>query len=254
MAAEIESKQEQLVRSRKLAAIGTFSSGIAHELNNPLNNISLTADSLQEEYNTISEAEGREMIADIITQTDRASSVVRNLLDFCRETPPLQSLINIRDVVMGTNKLIKNQLRLGAIWFEEYIPETLPKVQGDFKELQQVFLNLFLNSIHAMEGGGLIHVEGMSGPPGYIKVEFSDTGIGISAEKIESVFDPFYTTKLVGQGTGLGLSIVYGIIKKHGGYIEVRSKVNVGTTFAIFLPIANYNSGSSNENGTGSSS
>ena len=239
MVAEIENRQEQLVRSRRLAAIGTFSSGIAHELNNPLNNISLTADALQEEYDTLDQDEAKEMIADIILQTDRASSVVKNLLDFCRRTPPVQERLNIKEVVEGTAKLIRNQLRLESIWLEDYIPATLPVIRGDKKEMQQVFLNLFLNSIHAISsGGGLIHIDGKMGPPGYIRVDFNDTGRGIAEEKLEHIFDPFYTDKPVGQGTGLGLSIVYGIIKKHGGYIEVRSKVNVGTTFSIFLPIA----------------
>lgn len=238
MVAEIENRQNQLIRSRRLAAIGTFSSGIAHELNNPLNNISLTADALQEEYDTLPAEEAKELISDIIVQTDRASSVVKNLLDFCRRTPPVQEKLKIKEVVEGTAKLIRNQLRLESIWLEDYIPDTLPAVRGDLKEMQQVFLNLFLNSIHALAGGGLIHIDGAIGPPGYIRVDFNDTGRGISDEKLEHIFDPFYTDKPVGQGTGLGLSIVYGIIKKHGGYIEVRSKVNVGTTFSIFLPIA----------------
>jgi signal transduction histidine kinase len=253
MAAEIESKQEQLVRSRRLAAIGTFSSGIAHELNNPLNNISLTADTLQEEYGTVSEAEAREMISDIIVQTDRASGVVKNLLDFCRDTPPAQAKLNIRDVVEGTAKLIRNQLRLESIWLEDYMPVNLPLIQGDLQKLQQVFLNFFLNSIHAMSGGGLIHIEGKVDPAGYVRVDFNDTGTGIPAEKLEHIFDPFYTTKPVGQGTGLGLSIVYAIIKKHGGYIEVRSKVNVGTTFSVFFPIVSNNLENGNDHDTCSS-
>jgi len=254
MVTEIENRQEQLIRSRRLAAIGTFSSGIAHELNNPLNNISLTADALQEEYDTLPPEEAKELISDIIVQTDRASSVVKNLLDFCRRTPPVQEKLNIKNVVQGTAKLIRNQLRLESIWLEDYIPETLPAVRGDLKELQQVFLNLFVNSIHALAGGGLIHVDGKIGPPGYIRVDFNDTGRGISEDKMEHIFDPFYTDKPVGQGTGLGLSIVYGIVKKHGGYIEVRSKVNVGTTFSIFLPIAADKQQIDNSHDTGSSS
>ena len=253
MVTEIENRQEQLVRSRRLAAIGTFSSGIAHELNNPLNNISLTADALQEEYDMLPAEEAKELISDIIVQTDRASSVVKNLLDFCRKTPPVQEKLNIKNVVQGTAKLIRNQLRLESIWLEDYIPETLPAVSGDLKEMQQVFLNLFVNSIHALAGGGLIHVDGKMGPPGYIRIDFNDTGHGIPDEKLEHIFDPFYTDKPVGQGTGLGLSIVYGIIKKHGGYIEVRSKVNVGTTFSVFLPIAEDKQQSDNSHDTGSS-
>ncbi len=236
MAEEIETKQEQLLQAKKLAAIGTFSSGIAHELNNPLNNISLTADTLRDEYDTMEQQEALEMIDDIIVQTDRASRVVRNLLSFSRETPPAEGLLNIKEVIEASADLIRNQLRLESIWLEDYVPDNLPLVHGDPQKLQQVFLNLFLNSIQAMSGGGLIHIEGKAGPEGYVQIDFNDTGCGIPPKKLEYIFDPFFTTKPVGKGTGLGLSIVYGIIKKYGGYVEVRSKVNVGTTFSIFLP------------------
>jgi signal transduction histidine kinase len=238
MGTEIEIKQEQLVQSRKMAAIGTFSSGIAHELNNPLNNISLSADALLEEYDELTVEEAKGIITDIILQTERASEVVKDLLDFCRDKTPTSTRLNIKNVVKATTKLIANQLRLNSIWLEDYIPDNLPLVVGDHQKLQQVFLNLFVNAIHVMPEGGLIHLDAKLEPAGYLRIDVNDTGIGISPEKIEDIFDPFYTTKPVGQGTGLGLSIVYGIVKKHGGYIEVNSKINVGTTFSIFLPIA----------------
>ncbi len=238
MGTEIEIKQEQLVQSRKLAAIGTFSSGIAHELNNPLNNISLSADALLEDYNELSEEEAKEIIGDIILQTERASEVVKDLLDFCREKTPTSARLNIKDVIGAAAKLIANQLRLNSIWIEDYIPDALPLIVGDSQKLQQVFLNLFVNAIHVMPKGGLIHLDAREEPEGYVRIDVGDTGTGIQPEKIEDIFDPFYTTKAVGHGTGLGLSIVYGIVKKHGGYIEVKSKIDVGSTFSIFLPIA----------------
>ena len=238
MAAQLNIKQDQLIQSRKLAAIGTFSSGIAHELNNPLNNISLSADTLIEEYNDLDEAESKEILGDIMIQTDRASRIVRNLLDFSRDKEPSSGLLNIKEVTNATVKLIANQLRINAIWLEDYIHDDLPEINGDLQKLQQVFLNLFLNAIQVMPTGGLIYLEAMCEPEGYIKVNIGDTGTGISPEAQEHIFDPFYTTKEVGKGTGLGLSIVYGIVKKHGGYIEVKSKMNVGTTFSVYLPIA----------------
>jgi two-component system NtrC family sensor kinase len=239
MVAEIEARKEQLVQSRKLAAIGTFSSGIAHELNNPLNNISLSADTLMEEYSNLSETEAKEVIADIISQTERASVVVRNLLDFSRDKAPSSMPLRIKDVVEASHKLIANQLMINAIWFENYIREDLPLIMGDMQKLQQVFINLFVNSIQAMpQGAGLIYVDAQPAPDGLLKIIVSDTGPGIPQEIISHIFDPFYTTKEVGAGTGLGLSIVYGIIKKHGGYVEVKSEVNVGTTFSIYLPMA----------------
>ncbi|MFH1216429.1 MAG: ATP-binding protein [Pseudomonadota bacterium] len=238
MASELENRQEQLIQSRKLASIGTFSSGIAHELNNPLNNISLSADTLLEEYSSLSEKEMKEIITDIISQTDRATEVVKNLLDFSRDQAPSTRPLHIKQVVAATKKLIANELRLKSIWLEDYIPDDLPLVMGDLHKLQQVFLNLFVNSVYAMPDGGLIYIDAKQEPDEYVRISVSDTGGGIEPEKVEHIFDPFYTTKEVGKGTGLGLSIVYGIIKKHGGYIEVKSKMNVGTMFSIYLPIA----------------
>ncbi|MCG2749112.1 MAG: hypothetical protein L6365_16460 [Desulfobulbaceae bacterium] len=158
MVAEIDARKEQLVQSRKLAAIGTFSSGIAHELNNPLNNISLSADTLMEEYGALSETETKEIIADIISQTERASGVVKNLLDFSRDKAPSSVPLRIKDVVEASHKLIANQLMINAIWFENYIHEDLPLVMGDMQKLQQVFINLFVNSIQAMPQGGGAHL------------------------------------------------------------------------------------------------
>jgi len=236
MAAELSTKQEQLVQSRKLAAIGTFSSGIAHELNNPLNNISLSADTLLEDYGELNEIETKEIISDIIAQTDRASKIVKNLLDFSRDKAPSMDKIRVKEITDATLKLIANLLRINSIWVEDYIPEDLPPISGDFQKLQQVFLNLFLNAIHVMPNGGLIYLEAFR-QNDYIQINVGDTGSGIDPQHLDHIFDPFYTTKEVGKGTGLGLSIVYGILKKHGGYIEVKSKQNVGTTFSAFLPI-----------------
>jgi len=241
MASELDKKQEQLIQSRKLAAIGTFSSGIAHELNNPLNNISLSADTLLEEFYSLEEEEAKEIITDIITQTERATGVVKHLLDFSRDKAPSVQPLDIKKVIAMTEKLIANELRLKHIWMEDYIPDNLPPVMGDMQKLQQVFLNLFVNATQAIQESGLISLEAKEEPPGYIRINVSDTGTGIEPENIEHIFDPFYTTKEVGKGTGLGLSIVYGIIQKHGGYIEVNSKMNIGTTFSIFLPVTKDN-------------
>ena len=238
MAGELNTKQNQLIQSRKLAAIGTFSSGIAHELNNPLNNISLSADTLLEEYSSLGAEEAKEILDDIMIQTDRASRIVKKLLDFSRDKTPETIRLNVKDVINSTIELIANQLKINSIWVEKYIPDDLPEINGDLQKLQQVFLNLFLNSIQVMPNGGLIYLEASEEPKGYIRINVGDTGSGIATEHQEHIFDPFYTTKEVGKGTGLGLSIVYGIIKKHGGYIEVKSKINIGTTFSIYLPAA----------------
>jgi signal transduction histidine kinase len=154
MVRELDEKQEQLVQSRKLASIGTFTSGIAHEINNPLNNISLTADGLLEGFEDLSGTEAREMIHDIITQTSRASSVVKNLLDFSRSDQAVMSRICVSDVISGTLGLVKNQLMVNNIRLTTDIPDTLPAIRGNLHNLEQVFINLFSNAMAAMPDGG----------------------------------------------------------------------------------------------------
>jgi len=236
MAGEIESRQEEVVQSRKIAAIGTFTSGIAHELNNPINNIYLTAETLLEEYTNLSDAEANELILDVLNQADRAGDIVKNLLDFSRSERPSFTDLSIVTVIDSTVKLVKNQIMVAGIGLERKIPGDMPAIRGNLRNLQHVFLNLLLNAIQAMPGGGSIEIEASQDSPGYLRVDVRDTGIGIKPEDLEHIFDPFFTTKGVGRGTGLGLSVTYSIIKTHGGYIEVKSEVNVGTTFSVFLP------------------
>ena len=241
MAKQLETKQEQLLQSRKLASIGTFTSGIAHELNNPLNNISLTAESLMEEFTEMTKEEASEMMLEILAQADRASQVVKNLLEFSRTERPLLLELNINEVLDRTIKLIKNQIMVTGISLKRVDSENLPHIKGRSQDLQQAFINILLNSIQAMKdlsGENTITIRTGPGPNGYIRIDFSDTGIGIKPEDMKYIFDPFYTTKPVGRGTGLGLSLVYGIIRTHGGYVEVKSEINKGTTFSIYLPIA----------------
>jgi signal transduction histidine kinase len=236
MADEIEERQNQLIESRKLVSIGTLTSGIAHELNNPLNNVSLTADTLLEEFGELSEAEAKEMLEDIINETSRASAVVRNLLDFSREGGRLMRRLSVADLINRTLKLAGNQLMVDRVRVNQDIPGDLPDILGDLHYLEQVFINLFINAAQAMEGGGAISVTARPDPEGFVRIDVADTGCGMSSEMLERIFDPFYTTKSVGKGTGLGLSIVYGIIKKHEGYVEVQSEMGKGTTFSVHLP------------------
>ncbi|MGA8178573.1 MAG: ATP-binding protein [Desulfobacterales bacterium] len=239
MAKQLETKQEQLLQSRKLASIGTLTSGIAHELNNPLNNISLTAESLMEEFTEMTTAEASEMMVEILAQADRAGQVVKNLLEFSRTERPVLLELRIDDVLDRTMKLIKNQIMVTGIQLKRENSKDLPPIKGRSQDLQQAFINILLNSIQAMKdlsGENIITIRTGPGPNGYIRIDFSDTGIGIKPEDMKHIFDPFYTTKPVGRGTGLGLSLVYGIIRTHGGYVEVKSEINVGTTFSIYLP------------------
>ena len=234
---ELEERQEQLVQARKISAIGTFTSGIAHELNNPVNNIVLTAEALKEDFGSIEEQEALGMIQDIIIQSERASEIIRNLLDFSRSEKPEMISTSISSVIGDTLKLVRNQLLLSGVEQTVDLPENLPNVCGDYKSLQQVFLNLFINSIQAMPHGGNLIVKGTVLDAGQlVRISISDSGEGIDPEDIHHIFDPFFTTKEVGKGTGLGLSVTYGILQKHGGAIEAHSQKGEGATFLVTLP------------------
>jgi two-component system NtrC family sensor kinase len=238
MAHEIENRQTALVQSRKIAAIGTFTSGIAHELNNPINNIRLTAETLLDDLETMSQDETRELATDILTQADRASEIVKNLLEFSRtDSPSSMRRLGVKEVLERTYKLVKNQIVVGGITLDSDVPDTLPPTYGNFQNLQQVFLNLLLNAVQAMPQGGTITVKAGRESDRLIRIDVTDTGDGIKPDDLDHIFDPFYTTKDVGSGTGLGLSVTYSIVKKHGGYIEVKSEVGRGTTFSVFLPV-----------------
>ncbi len=240
MVEALEHKQELLIQSKKMASIGTFSSGIAHEINNPLNNISLSADILLEDFDDMDKEEIIEILQDIMSQTERASTIVRNLLDFSRARASEMEPLFIDYVIHKTTDLIANELRIHKIALHKQIEDMLPRVNGDLRKLQQVFLNLIINAEQAIGEYGRIEIAARRTDDGYVQVDVSDTGPGIPPEHLDQIFDPFFTTKEAGKGTGLGLAIVYGIVEKHGGYIEVSSKVGEGTTFSVFLPACPY--------------
>ena len=240
MVEALEHKQELLIQSKKMASIGTFSSGIAHEINNPLNNISLSADILLEDFDDMDKEEVIEILEDIMAQTERASTIVRNLLDFSRSRASEMEPLYIDYVIHKTTDLIANELRIHKIALHKDIEDMLPRVNGDLRKLQQVFLNLIINAEQAIGEYGRIEISAHRTDDGYVRVDVSDTGPGISPEHLDQIFDPFFTTKEAGKGTGLGLAIVYGIVEKHGGYIEVSSKLGEGTTFSVFLPACPY--------------
>ena len=233
---ELKVRQDQLLQAGKMAAVGTLTSGVAHELNNPLNNIALTTETLIDEFGDYSDESKLKMLRQLYTQVERASSTVRNLLDFTRKETPVFASLSIKDVVESTLKLVSNELNLDEVESCLEIPPELPRVMGNPRSLQQVFLNLFLNSIQAMPGGGKLTVRATVNEDHQLRVDVSDTGVGIPPESLGKVFDPFFTTKEPGQGTGLGLSVSYGIIEKHRGRLLVDSKVGEGTTFSILLP------------------
>jgi signal transduction histidine kinase len=241
MVGEMEKRRDQLVQSRKIASIGTLTAGIAHEINNPINNISLILESLLEDENTMDDAERQRLYQEAMDQADRASEIVKNLLEFSRASHPRMEEASLEEVVDKTFRLVKNELDLHHIRFIKEVNSDFPPLYLDKSGLQQVLLNLFMNSIQAMENGGELKVVIRSAEtPAEVRIDISDTGPGIAPENINQVFDPFFTTKKVGVGTGLGLSVSYNIIKKNGGRMEVNSRPGQGACFSIFLPLAGH--------------
>ncbi len=238
MMEELQRRHDLLVRSHKLRAVGTLTAGIAHELNNPLNNITLTSAMLEEDYETLDDEERLDMVRDLSAQAERATRIVRNLLDFARESEMEEEPVDVGQLVDKTLQLTSNEIKLKKAKVECRVNPNLPPIHGDKQHLNQVFLNLILNAVDAMPSGGILEVVvGKSTEPGYIAVDVKDNGDGIPDHIVTSIFDPFFTTKHRSKGTGLGLSVSLGIVKKHGGNILVESKVGTGTTFTVLLPI-----------------
>ncbi len=235
MVEELEARQEQILHSRKIASLGTLVSGVAHELNNPINNIILTIDTLVG-GRKIAEERRAALLQDILAQAIRASGIVKNLLDFSRaETATVQD-VDLAQLLKDTLQIAGNQITLNKIELRQEIDPGLPTVRGNRQGLQQVFLNLAINAAQAMPGGGRLTVSAALDENQRIIVEVADTGAGIAPEHLPHIFDPFFTTKEVGKGTGLGLSVSYGIVKKHGGRIVVDSTPGEGSTFTVILP------------------
>ena len=232
----IESRQEQLVQSRKIAAVGTLTSGIAHEINNPINNLSLTLESLIESHETMDPDERMELYQEALDQVERASDTVKNLLEFSRANHPKLEAVSLEEVIDKTARIFNNEVKLNKVRFSKEIRGPLSSLLLDKGGVQQVLVNLFLNGMQAMPKGGELKVV-LERNKGEVRIDVTDTGVGIPPENLEKVFDPFFTTKKEGEGTGLGLSVSYSIIRKHGGRMQVQSTAGVGTTFSIFLPM-----------------
>jgi two-component system NtrC family sensor kinase len=230
---QLQKNQELYIQSRKMAAIGSLTSGIAHELNNPLNNICITTESLLDELKDLSDDEKKKRLQDIYAQAERAGGTVRNLLDFTRVDQPSFVAVSVQELLSSTLKLTKHEMELSNVELKYLSAESGLLVQGDFGQLQQVFLNLIINAIQAMPRGGVLTISVREEDPDQVRIDLTDTGVGIPQAIISEIFDPFFTTKE--KGTGLGLSISYSIIRKHGGKILVNSQINHGSTFSVYL-------------------
>lgn len=237
MLASLVEKQEALIQSAKLATIGQVTAGLAHEVNNPLNNISLTAEVLLENLPEDEATDTRQMVGDILAQTERAREVVQNLLVFIRMSKTTEPVIlELGQITEDSIGLLKNQLRLSQIQVETAFSPEPVNSRGFPSQIEQVLVNIMLNAIQAMEAGGTLKINVQAVPEQHVGIiEVSDTGSGISAADRKRIFDPFFTTK--NDGTGLGLSVSYSIIEKHDGTITLESEPGKGTTFRISLPL-----------------
>jgi two-component system NtrC family sensor kinase len=238
MIQELEEHEATIVQSHKMRAIGTLTAGVAHELNNPLNNITITAHMLLEDYDTMNKDEHVDMINDVINEAGRSKKIISNLLDFARESSSQVESLDLEKLLRDTVDLASNQLKLSGIKITFQTTENLPRIHGDSQQLQQVFLNLILNAVDASSKGKKIQILLVpADEPNYVAVKVIDTGNGIPEHVIGSIFDPFFTTKGKGKGTGLGLSVSQGLVAKHGGHISVSSREGSGAVFTVILPI-----------------
>jgi two-component system, NtrC family, sensor kinase len=226
--------ERQLVQADKLSSIGLLAAGVAHEVNTPLAVISTYAQMLAKQ---ISEDEQKSKLLDkIAKQTFRASEIVNSLLSFSRTSTTEFVELDVGKVIQETLNLVEHQLRKSAIEVKLDTQPALPPVKGNSGKLQQVFLNLFLNARDAMETGGTLAIRVWS-EDGFARIDVADSGQGIQPENLARIYDPFFTTKAARKGTGLGLSVTYGIVREHGGTIEVESHPGAGSRFRVELPL-----------------
>ena len=229
-----EDLERRLVQADKLSSVGLLAAGVAHEVNTPLAVISTYAQMLAKQ---VSDDQQKSVLLDrIAKQTFRASEIVNSLLNFSRTSPREFVELDLGEVIRETLALVQHQLDKSGIGVKLGVAGPLPPIRGSSGQLQQVFLNLFLNARDAMDQGGRLEVRVWEGTHG-VEVEVADTGPGIPLEHVQRIYDPFFTTKGARKGTGLGLSVTYGIVRNHGGMIEVDSRPGEGAKFHLEFPV-----------------
>lgn len=236
--------ESNLRNTARLASLGELAAGLAHEIGTPLGVIAGRTEVLQRRLAGNEQAE--QGLGIVLEQIDRISRIVRSMLDFAKVRELHLTEVDVVAVLERTLEFVRHRLEDRRITSEITLGGAIPRVRVDSENLQEVFLNVVLNAADAMPEGGSILVnlaplEGAHPESGHVakvvRIEFHDTGTGIEPHHIDRVFDPFFTTKEIGRGTGLGLSISYGIVREHGGWMEVDSVIGQGATIRIFLPI-----------------
>lgn len=233
----LKDTQEDLIRAEKLTSLGQMAASIAHEVNNPLAGVLVYTQLLAKKLtaDTISKEKALDYLAKMDLELTRSSRLIRNLLDFARQSAPSLRVVKPNEVIQRALSLVAHSAELQNIQVIKELNPSLPKLMADFDQLQQVCTNFILNAIQAMPEGGELTLRTSVDSNGQIKIEVQDTGCGISQENMRKLFIPFFTTKGKGKGVGLGLPVAYGIIQRHQGRIEVQSEEEKGTTFAIYL-------------------
>jgi signal transduction histidine kinase len=238
---ERRAQELQLLQAEKMSSIGMLAAGVAHEINNPMTSVAGYAEALQRRFRGAAGLSDDPRLADfphyleiIVREVYRCKGIIDSLLSFSRKSEGAFGRVDLNEIVSEVLELVRHLGRDKNIALEENLFVALPPVYGDACALRQVFLNLVLNALQAIEGNGSVRVEtDVEGPQVVARV--IDTGTGIAAELLDQIWNPFFTTKVVGQGQGLGLAVTYDIIKKHDGMIEVHSHVGKGTEFIVKL-------------------
>ena len=231
---EVKSLKQQVDQSEKLAVIGQLAAGIAHEIGNPLASISSVVQILQRKSK---DQFFKEQLFTVKENIDRITKIVRELVDFSRPPGYEESLIDITDVVKTAIGIVKYDKRVKKVDFETSYAQDLPEIKIVPDQILQVFVNILLNALDAIEGTGKISVNVFKKDKNVL-IEIIDDGCGIEKHVLDKIFDPFFTTKDVGRGTGLGLSVSYGIVNKFGGDIRVKSTPGKGSKFIVKLPLS----------------
>ncbi len=236
MAEELQRREKEIVQSKRLASIGVLVAGVAHELNNPLNNISMLAQTYAEVYDGLGKEDRISFMERVDEETERLRVIIHNLLDYAKPKEQHLARADTNQVVQKVLALVKNMLDISNIKIKLTLAENLPDIYIDEHQIQQVLVNMATNAIQAMDRGGELRIGTRYVPDtDEIEIEIADKGKGIAPEFLDHIFDPFFTTK-GDSGTGLGLWVSYGIIKNHQGNIRVTSQIGIGTTFIITLP------------------
>jgi two-component system sensor histidine kinase/response regulator len=230
---EIEAAYRQLWHTAKLATVGELTASIAHELNNPLQTVSLHVESLSTRLS--GDPAALKAFAVVEKELDRMANLVKNLLQLSRREEQRISTVNVAEEAVKTVELLHYHLRKCGIEVKKDFPPDLPTISADPEQLRQVFLNLFINASDAMPSGGILTLRARGGKN--LLIEVVDTGTGIAAADLPRVMETFFTTKPPGKGTGLGLPICRRIVEAHGGTISIESEAGRGTTVRIVLPV-----------------